>query len=118
MLSKNRYECFAEDCDEKFKNLGQRIIHIDAKHGGRIPCPHENCKSILKASSFYNHMSQSHEKGEKYKPCEHCNTLISRLNMTTHVKRCTNNGEKKFSCKVQGCKSMFTTSRKSSVQRA
>lgn len=106
---KRSCKCFAKECDEKFKNPCQRIIHVNAKHEGRIVCPYENCKTTMELIVFQKHVYRVHHKGDKQVPCVHCNKQILWPNITAHMKRCTSDGEKKFKCTFEGCESMFIT---------
>lgn len=102
------YECYVRNCNAKFATQGQRIIHINEKHEGKVFCPYENCESLLKTSYIRLHIRWQHEKDAVKIKCHNCGKLISKKYISQHLERCTSDGSRNFQCQIDGCQASFT----------
>lgn len=111
-MSAKNYECFARGCKQKFSTNKERIDHIGKDHGEKILCPVESCEVLLRPSSIYNHIRETHEGKIGKVACSNCGKQVSERYIAQHKQRCTSDGTNKaFKCGVDDCQASFTVKR-------
>lgn len=99
--------CPWENCTSVLKNEERLEIHLRRDHATLKKCHYKGCGETVKSDNFQTHVKLFHW-GQYHVRCKNCKKFFNNTNITRHYEKCTSDGIKRYACPIGDCKSAFT----------